>query len=247
MIPLEAIKPIISKSGRDNTEIAVGTLIAYRVVPQTQEGIQKAKDIIAANDNWLVPSLLPNYYDGIDSDLMTGKETAGIINISGLLKEFYGLTTPSAGTQDFVDTRVEKPATTKEKKKNNLKPKPYAKDNIDRWSRLTGYELDSLSDYTRDQLRALASKYGIKRYSSYKDKNELAKVIQNTVAYQQAAPKAVEKKVEKVKLPKPAEQPSIIKIPQAHYIQGQRGRWEPEFENDIDHAVYFAGKSPLPK
>lgn len=171
MIPPNAIKPIISKGGRDSTELAVGTLIAYRVFPQTQEGIQKAKDTIAANDNWLVPSLLPNYYDGIDSDLMTGKETAGIINISGLLKEFYGLTTPSAGTQDFVDTRVEQ-----------TKVQP-----------------------------------------------------------------PIEKKVEKVKLPEPAEQPSTIKIPQAHYIQGQKARWEPEFENDIDHAVYFAGKSPLPK
>jgi hypothetical protein len=149
MIPPEAIKPIISKGGRDSTELAVGTLIAYRVVPQTQEGIQKAKDTIAANDNWLVPSLLPNYYDGIDSDLMTGRETAGIINISGLLKEFYKL---SAGTQDFVDTSVTK---------------------------------------------------------------------EETIA--------------------------PPKIPSAHYIQGQKARWQPEFENDIDHAIYFAGKSPLPK
>jgi hypothetical protein len=37
------------------------------------------------------------------------------------------------------------------------------------------------------------------------------------------------------------------KLPPAHYIQGQKARWEPEFENEIDHAVYFAGKSPLPK
>lgn len=149
MIPEKAIKPIISKSGRDNTEIAVGSLIAYGVFPQTNEGIQKAKDTIAANDNWLVPSLLPNYYDGIDSDLIVGRETAGIINIRGLLKEFYKL---SAGTQDFVDTSVTKEET--------ITPP---------------------------------------------------------------------------------------KLPPAHYIQGQKGRWEPEFENEIDHAVYFAGKSPLPK
>jgi hypothetical protein len=251
MIPPKAIKPI-RKNGRDSTEIAVGSLIAYRVFAQTQEGIDKAKKLIANNDEWLVPSMLPEYYDGIDSDLMTGKENDAIRAITGQLKEFYGLTTPSAGTQDFVDTRVEQikveqPTTIKEKKKNNLKPKPYAKDNIDRWSRLTGYELDSLLDYTRDQLRALASKYGVKRYSTYKDKNELAEVIRNTVAYQQAAPKTVEKKIEKVNIPKKSEQPSGIKIPQAHYIQGQRGKWEPEFENDIDHAVYFAGKSPLPK
>lgn len=251
MIPPKAIKPI-RKNGRDSTEIAVGSLIAYRVFAQTQEGIDKAKKLIANNDEWLVPSMLPEYYDGIDSDLMTGKENDAIRAITGQLKEFYGLTTPSAGTQDFVDTRVEQikveqPTTIKEKKKNNLKPKPYAKDNIDRWSRLTGYELDSLLNYTRDQLRALASKYGVKRYSTYKDKNELAEVIRNTVAYQQAAPKTVEKKIEKVNIPKKSEQPSGIKIPQAHYIQGQRGKWEPEFENDIDHAVYFAGKSPLPK
>ena len=148
MIPEKAIKPII-KNGRDNTEIAVGSLIAYGVFPQTQEGIQKAKDTIAANDNWLVPSLLPNYYDGIDSDLIVGRETAGIIFIRNALKEFYKL---SAGTQDFVDTSVTKEETI-------------------------------------------------------------------------ASPK----------------------LPPAHYIQGQKARWEPEFENEIDHAVYFAGKSPLPK
>ena len=107
MIPPEAIKPIISKGGRDSTELAVGTLIAYRVLPHTNEGIDKAKKLIADSDNWLVPSLLPEFYNDIDSDLMTGKETPGIIAIQNHLKEFYGLTTPSAGTQDFVDTRVE--------------------------------------------------------------------------------------------------------------------------------------------
>lgn len=171
MIPPNAIKPIISKGGRDSTELAVGTLIAYRVLPHTNEGIDKAKKLIADSDNWLVPSLLPEFYNDIDSDLMTGKETPGIIAIQNHLKEFYGLTTPSAGTQDFVDTRVEQ-----------TKVQP-----------------------------------------------------------------PTEKKVEKVKLPEEPEQPSTIKIPQAHYIQGQRGRWEPEFENDIDHAVYYAGKSPIPK
>ena len=49
--------------------------------------------------------------------------------------------------------------------KNNLKPKSYAKDAIDKWSYLSGHELPSLSDYTRDQIRALASKYGIDRKS----------------------------------------------------------------------------------
>jgi len=107
MIPKKAIKPII-KNSRDNTELAVGTLIAYGVFPQTQEGIQKAKDTIAANDKWLVPSELPNYYDGIDSDLLTGRETAGIIFIRNALKEFYEIDVEkkSAGTETAEDTRV---------------------------------------------------------------------------------------------------------------------------------------------
>ena len=31
-------------------------------------------------------------------------------------------------------------------------------------------------------------------------------------------------------------------LPPAHYIQGQAGRWEIEFESDVDHAIYFCGK-----
>ena len=73
--------------------------------------------------------------------------------------------------------------------KNNLKPKPYAKNNIDRWIHLTGHELNSLDEYTRDQIRALASKYGVKRYSSYKDMTELAKIVSETEGFKQAGKK----------------------------------------------------------
>lgn len=38
-----------------------------------------------------------------------------------------------------------------------------------------------------------------------------------------------------------------VDIPKARYIQGQAGVWELEFESIIDHAIYFAGKSPFPK
>jgi len=38
-----------------------------------------------------------------------------------------------------------------------------------------------------------------------------------------------------------------INVPSARYIQGQSGVWELEFESILDHAIYFAGKSPLPK
>jgi hypothetical protein len=73
--------------------------------------------------------------------------------------------------------------------KNNLKPKAYAKNAIDRWSYLSGHELKSLDEYTRDQIRALASKYGVKRYSSYKDMTELAKVVSETEGFKQAGKK----------------------------------------------------------
>jgi hypothetical protein len=73
--------------------------------------------------------------------------------------------------------------------KNNLKPKAYAKNAIDKWSYLTGHELDSLEDYTRDQLRSIASTYGIKRYSSYKNMADLASVIASNKKYQKAGEK----------------------------------------------------------
>lgn len=38
-----------------------------------------------------------------------------------------------------------------------------------------------------------------------------------------------------------------LNIPPARYIQGQAGVWELEFESVLDHAIYFAGKSPFPK
>ena len=106
MIPAKAIKPI-RKNGRDSTEIAVGTLVAYRVFPQSKEGIEQAKQLIASSDEWLVPSMLPEYYDGIDSDLMTGKENDAIRAITKQLKEFYGIS--SAGTEAAVDTRSSRP------------------------------------------------------------------------------------------------------------------------------------------
>jgi hypothetical protein len=73
--------------------------------------------------------------------------------------------------------------------KNNLRPKIGAQNNIDKWIHLTGHELKSLDEYTRDQIRALASKYGVKRYSSYKDMTELAKVVSETEGFKQAGKK----------------------------------------------------------
>lgn len=76
-------------------------------------------------------------------------------------------------------------------KKNDLKPKPYAKTNPERWAHLTGYELEgalSADTYTRDQIRALASKYGIPRYSTEKNMYTLVEAIKKTKGYIDANP-----------------------------------------------------------
>jgi murein DD-endopeptidase MepM/ murein hydrolase activator NlpD len=101
MIPKKAIKKVRNDI---HLEIAAGSLLAYGVFPQTQEGIQLAKETAASKDTWLAPSDLPEYYDGIDSDLIIGKENDAIRAIRNHLKEFYGIS--SAGTETAEDTRV---------------------------------------------------------------------------------------------------------------------------------------------
>ena len=101
-IPNKAVKKIKNDVHR---EIAAGILIAYGLFPRTNEGIAAAQRLIAGRETWLAPSDLPNYYDNIESDLMTGKETPGIRNIRMLLKEFYGLDDkPSATTLPKLNT-----------------------------------------------------------------------------------------------------------------------------------------------
>lgn len=85
-VPKKAIKKFTKPSHR---EIVVGHLLAYGLFPQTTEGIDKAKKFVEGLNEWVAPSDLPNYYDDIDSDLMTGRETAGIRNIKMILEDFY--------------------------------------------------------------------------------------------------------------------------------------------------------------
>ena len=100
-IPDKAIRRFDKSPSKEATyrQIATSTLLSYGIFPQTTEGIEEAKRFIASQDEMLLPSELPNYYEGIDSDLLTGKETAGIINIRETLKEFYGF------SNAIVDTR----------------------------------------------------------------------------------------------------------------------------------------------
>ncbi len=152
MIPDKAIKKVKNDTHR---EIIVGTLLAYGVFPQTKEGIDKAKKIANSVEQWLAPSELPEYYDDIDSDLLTGKSNNNIKAIRKSLITFYNI---------------------EDKNKESIKKELVTEETIE----------------------------------------------------------------ERVEVSTPT-------IPQAHYIQGTKGRWQPEFESDIDHAIYFAGKSPSPK
>jgi hypothetical protein len=86
MIPQKAIKKFKNDAHR---EIVAGILLAYGFFPRTTEGIAEAERFVAGLNEWVAPSDLPNYYDGIESDLMTGRETAGIINIRMILDDFY--------------------------------------------------------------------------------------------------------------------------------------------------------------
>lgn len=62
------------------------------------------------------------------------------------------------------------------------------------------------------------------------------------LAAKPATPKIPDKKIEKINIPEKFNRSFDSKIPPAHYMQGSKARWEPEFANEIDHAVYFAGK-----
>ncbi|MGA1433075.1 MAG: hypothetical protein ACO32T_04765 [Candidatus Nanopelagicaceae bacterium] len=99
MIPQKAIKKIKNDAHR---EIVAGHLLAYGLFPSTSEGIAEAKKFVAGLDQWIAPSDLPNYYADLESDLMTGRETAGIVNIRMILKDFY-----FGNTKDPDDIPVE--------------------------------------------------------------------------------------------------------------------------------------------
>ncbi len=111
MIPQKALKPIISKGGKDYTQTAVEIALAYKIFSFTgkdyTQKYSEAEKIVATRNQWVSPSNLPEYYDGIDSHLNMGKDTEGILAIRRQLKEFYGLS--SAGTEGYVDTRTVTP------------------------------------------------------------------------------------------------------------------------------------------
>lgn len=219
-IPGKAIKKLDRFSSRYGIyrDIATSDLLAYGIFPQTTEGIEKAKKFVDTLDEILLPSELPNYYDGIDSDLLVGKETAGIINIKETLKEFYGF------NNEIVDTRV---SVYKPEDKFVDDKKEFADDTM------RSYEdaLEEKSDEIMDAVDALIQA----------DKERFEK-------FKAEEAERVKQRIEEINKPEP-EQPKKFKegsfefkLPPAHYIQGQAGRWEIEFESDVDHAIYFCGK-----
>ena len=155
-IPSKAIKKFKKDIHR---EIAAGILIAYGLFPRTNEGIAKAQRLIAGRETWLAPSELPNYYDNIESDLMIGRETAGIVNIRMILKEFYGLDNkPSAITVPKLDTG----------KTTVYKPEDKFVDDI---TEQLDNKLEETSDNIMDAVDALIEKQK-KDFEDYKKKQE---------------------------------------------------------------------------
>lgn len=219
MIPEKAIKKITKPA---HLEIAVGSLIAYGVFPQTTEGIEKAKALVVTKDTWLAPSSLPNYYDGIDSDLMAGRETPGILNIRQKLKEFYGI---SSGSELAVDTRI-----TKEENQ-------FEDSNVSVYKPSDKF-VDDKVEFADNQVRALDDAIDEIEDKQEKFLDEFEK--QAKESFSKLA--STEKNVVVVDFPKEFTASFQYAIPPAHYMQGQAGRFTLKFENDIDHAVYYAGK-----
>jgi hypothetical protein len=212
-------KAIKKVKNETHLEMAAGFLLFYKIFPRTNEGIEQAKKTAASKDTWLAPSDLPEYYGDIDSDIMMGRENDAIRAIRNHFKEFYGLS--SAGTADFEDTQVYTPAN-----KFVDDAKEFV---IDREKALED-ALEETSNNIMDAIDDILKK-DQEKFEEFKEKQA----------------EELKKKIEKINAPERVAEELTIKIPPAHYIQGTAGRWQPEFESDIDHAIYFAGKSPLPK
>jgi hypothetical protein len=217
MIPPNAIKPVITKRGRDYTDIAVGIIISYGVIPsvgRNEEAKKQARELVTQKGQWISPSDLPEYDSNVDSNLVMGLDSPAIIAIRNIIKEFYGVSTqaPQKIVQKVEVVKpqpVQQPEPAKPKKdntqvftpppqppsfsrkKNTLRPTPRAKTNKDRWGYLTGYELDYLEYYTRDQLRAIALNYGI-RNASRMSGPQLIGLIKSDEDYQKAKPEKVD-------------------------------------------------------
>jgi len=222
-IPDKAIRRFDKSPSKEATyrQIATSTLLSYGIFPQTTEGIEEAKRFIASQDEMLLPSELPNYYEGIDSDLLTGKETAGIINIRETLKEFYGF------SNAIVDTREGNVSVYKPEDKFVDDKKEFADDTM----RSFEDALEEKSDEIMAPVDALiqADKERFERFKA----EEAERVKQRIAELNKPEPEQ----------PKKFKEGSFeFKLPPAHYIQGQAGRWEIEFESDVDHAIYFSGK-----
>ncbi len=211
MIPDKAIKKIKNQA---HIEIAVGSLIAYGVFPLTDEGIAQAKKIVEGRDTWLAPSDLNDYYDGIDTDLMIGKQTPGIRSIRNQLKEFYGISNP-----DLDVPKVQ------EKVKKKLKR--------------TGKKI---SVKRKSDRRYVISPRNPKKDLENLADDIIAELLDEKAYEQEILEDQLSDEVFRVKLPADVKLP-----PTMGYLHGNRARWEPEFESDLDAAIYFAGKSPLPK
>ena len=226
-IPKKAIKKFTKPSHRD---IVVGTLLAYGLFPQTSDGIAKAKKFVEGLDEWIAPSDLPDYYDDIDSDLMTGKTNAKILNIKDTLEDFYGLGRPVKTVQAEVLVEEEPTAIVPSN------PVPVDSD-TKVYDRVDKY-IDDLKEETTENFNKAVDKI---QDESDKLFDELQK--KNREFFEKAKFK---KNVVNVPLPDSLKGSSGFGkgLPPALYTKGMDGRYPLTFQNDIDHAIWYAGKAP---
>ena len=226
-IPKKAIKKFTKPSHR---EIVVGTLLAYGLFPQTNDGIAKAKKFVEGLDQWIAPSELTDYYDDIDSDLMTGKTNAKILNIKDTLEDFYGLGKPVKTVQAEV-LGDEEPTAIVPSNPVPVDSDPKVYDRVDKY-------IDDLKEETTENFNKAVDKI---QDESDKLFDELQK--KNREFFEKAKFK---KKVVNVPFPDSLKGSSGFGkgLPPALYTKGMDGRYPLTFQNDIDHAVWYAGKAP---
>lgn len=226
-VPKKAIKKFTKPSHR---EIVVGILLAYGLFPKTNDGVAKAKKFVEGLDEWIAPSDLPDYYDDIESDLMTGKTTPKILNIIDILEEFYGFQQPVKTVQAEVVVE-EEPTSIVPANPVPVNSDPRVYDRVDKYIDDLKEETTANFNKAVDELEDNQKKFFEELEQKNREFFEKAKFKKNVV---------------NVPLPDYLKGSSGFGkgLPPALYTKGMDGRYPLTFQNDLDHAVWYAGGTP---
>ena len=219
MIPDKALIPVITKGGRDNTELAIGVLLVYKIIPsvgRTEEAIREAKAIVATKSHWISPQSLPEYSVEVEDTLIKGGENEAIISIRNKIKEFYGLTSKPQPEEDEEDN-------------------PEILEDLDDFlGMLRDEEAAEDEDIQKALENLLENKPDEDGVIVDVDKSKKPETGSDTFA---------------VEDPNNPEHPKLypeINYIKPRYMKGMHGLYDLAFESDIDKAIYFAGKHDEP-